>query len=99
MSHNEQDRKRRIHDNLRDLIKKYKKMALQVGTLSLADNLLSRTNLSYNKEIMMVTLPLKLKVPQMDLYYGSNDSMEHLETFNAHLTLHWFSRVACYATL
>lgn len=43
LSHNEQDKKRRIHDNLRDLIKKYEEMALRLGTPSSMDNLLSST--------------------------------------------------------
>ncbi|XP_042958112.1 uncharacterized protein LOC122293660 [Carya illinoinensis] len=47
---------------------------------------------------MAVPLPPKFKVPQIDLYDGSKDPVEHLENFKAHITLHGFSEeIACRA--
>ncbi|XP_042958151.1 uncharacterized protein LOC122293724 [Carya illinoinensis] len=39
---------------------------------------------------MAVPLPPKFKVPQIDMYDGSRDHMDHLDNFKAHMTLHDF---------
>ncbi|XP_040996211.1 uncharacterized protein LOC121242412 [Juglans microcarpa x Juglans regia] len=45
---------------------------------------------------MAIPLPPKFKVPSIDLYDGSKDPVEHLETFKTHMTLHGFSgEIAC----
>lgn len=54
-------------------------------------------NLSYNAEIMAVPLPPKFKVPLVEMYDGSKDPGELLETFKAHMTLHRFSNeIVCW---
>lgn len=60
-----------MHGSLWDLMEKY--VAKQVGSSSLVDNLLNSMDLKYNREIMMVPLTPKFKVPQIDLYYRSKD--------------------------
>lgn len=43
-------------------------------------------------------LPPKFWVPQIKMYDGSKDPFEHLETFKAYMTLHWFpEEIACKA--
>lgn len=62
----------------------------------MVDQPLTSAELPYNAEVMAVPLPSRFKVPLIDVYDGSKDPLEHLETFKAHMTLHRFSReVAC----
>lgn len=54
------------------------------------------TNLAYSTKVMFMPILPKFKVPQMELYDGSQDPVDHLENFKPHMTLHVFSReVAC----
>lgn len=47
---------------------------------------------------MAVPLPLKFKVPQVDIYDKPRDPVEYLETFKAYMNVHKFSReIACQA--
>lgn len=47
---------------------------------------------------MPVPLLPKFKVPQVEVYDGSKNPLEHLETFKLHITLHGFpGEVACQA--
>lgn len=60
--------------------------------------MLNSKNLPYNVDVMAAPLPLKFKVPQIEMYDGFKDNIEHLESFKAHITLHGFSgEVACRA--
>lgn len=87
------EEKRKMHQDLRHLIDKC--MALKIGTSSSIENLLNIIDLSYNVEIMMMSLPPKFKVLQMK-YNVSKNIVEHLETFKTHMTLHGFFReIAC----
>lgn len=52
-----------MHLELKD---KYAKMAKQMGLSSSVDQLLTNTDLTYNAEVMVVPLPPKFKVPQME---------------------------------
>lgn len=45
------------------------------------------TNLPYSNEGMEVPLHPKFKVPQVDMYDGSWDPVDHLENLKAHMTL------------
>lgn len=72
---------------------KYEEMAKKIGTSSLVEQLQTSTNLPYSAKIMAVPLPPKFKVPTIDMYDGSEDLMEHLETFKSHMTLHEFPRI------
>lgn len=47
---------------------------------------------------MVMPLPPKFKVPQMQIYNRSKDPVEHLEMCKAHMTLHSFLReIVCRA--
>ncbi|XP_042944641.1 uncharacterized protein LOC122278527 [Carya illinoinensis] len=55
-------------------------------------------DLPYSDEVMPVLLPPRFKVPQIDMYNGYRDPVDHLENFKAYMTLHDFSgKVACRA--
>ncbi|XP_042972828.1 uncharacterized protein LOC122304635 [Carya illinoinensis] len=45
---------------------------------------------------MAVPLPPKFKVPQIDMYDGFRDPIDHLENFKAHMTLYGFSGEVAY---
>lgn len=83
------EEKRKMHQDLRNLMDKYE-MAKRIGTSSSIDHLLNNTDLPYNAEIMMVPFQPKFKVLKIELYDGSENPIEHLETFKAHMTLHGF---------
>lgn len=63
-------------------------MAKRVDKSSSIDNLLNNTHLPYRVEIIVVPLPTKFKLPQIDLYNEFKDLVEHLETFKVHMKLH-----------
>lgn len=47
---------------------------------------------------MIVPLPPKFKVPQIELYDRSKDPVKHLEIVKVHMTLHdFFKKIACRA--
>lgn len=76
----DQEEKKRINDNLRDLMDKYEKMAKWVGMSSSVNNLLSGANLPYGTDIMVAPLSLKFKALHIDLYDDSKFPIELLET-------------------
>ncbi|XP_042944579.1 uncharacterized protein LOC122278456 [Carya illinoinensis] len=82
--------KERMHDERKDLAGKYEEMAKTMGSSSSVESLLHQTDLPYSARIMVVPLPPKFKVPQIDMYDGSKDPVDHLENFKAHITLHGF---------
>ncbi|KAF5455257.1 hypothetical protein F2P56_024855 [Juglans regia] len=54
------------------------------------------TDLPYNMGVMAVPLPTKFKIPQIEVYDETEDSLEYLETFKTHMTLHSFpGEIAC----
>lgn len=79
-----------MHHDLRKLMDKYEEMTKKIGTSFTVDQLLSSTNLPFCVEIMAIPLPPKFKVPSIDIYDESKDSMEYLKTLKAHITLHRF---------
>lgn len=45
---------------------------------------------------MAVPLPLKFRVPQVEMYNGSRDPFKHLETFKTRMTQHGFlGEISC----
>lgn len=64
--------------------------------MSSVDQLLTSTDLLYNAEVMASPHPSNSKVCQMEMYDGSKDPLEHLETFKAHLSLHGFLSEVAY---
>lgn len=87
------EEKRKMHQDLHHLIEKY--MAMKVGTSSSVENLLNNIDLPYSVEIMMVSLPTKFKVLQMELYNVSKDIVEQLEMFKAQNDCPQFSQRDC----
>lgn len=56
----------------------------------------SSGNIEARFESMVTPLPLKFRVPKMDMYDGSKDPLEHLEILKAYMTLHGFLwKVVC----
>lgn len=87
-----------MHKDLSHLMEKYEGMARKISTSSSIDNLLNNTDFPNNNEIMMVPLLPTFRVSHLELYDGSRDPVEHLETFKVHMTLHIFPReIACRA--
>lgn len=75
-------------------------MEKQLGGSSSVQNLLSQMDLPYIERITVSPLPPKFKMPQMDMYEGSKDLIDHLENFQAHITLHDFAgEIACQVSL
>lgn len=81
-----------MHHDLQHLMEKFKEMVKRIVTSSTIDHLLNSIDFWYNMEIMVVPLLLKFKVPQIKMYNGSTDPIEHLETFKTHMLLHRFLR-------
>lgn len=91
---------KKMHQNLRSLMDKYKDMERRIGAYSLVDQLLTSTNLLYSVEIMAIPLPPKFNVLMIEMYDGTKDPVEHLKTFKAHMKLHGFlGEIACWAFL
>lgn len=84
------EEKGKMHWDPNNLMDKYKKMARKIRICPSIDTLLNIIDLPYSNKKMMVPFLPKSKVPQMELYDGSTDPIKHLETFNAHMTLHDF---------
>ena len=65
---------------------------------SIAENLMSNTNLPFTDRALRFPLPDKFKVPWIDRYDGSGDPSNHMESFRAHLILHGTpDEIACRA--
>ncbi|XP_040996195.1 uncharacterized protein LOC121242392 [Juglans microcarpa x Juglans regia] len=86
--HQEDEETKRLHHDVCSLMDKYEEMAKKIGTSSSVHQLLSNTNLSFSAEIMAMPLPPKFKISLVDLYDGSKDPVEYLETFKTHMTFH-----------
>lgn len=95
---NNENEKKKMHYDLWSLTDKYKELPWKIGAYSSVNQLLTNTNLPCNMEIMVVPLLPKFKVPLVEMYDGSKDSVEHLETFITHTTLHGFlGKITCLA--
>lgn len=65
---------------------------------SLADSLFSTTASPFTHQIMSCRLPSKFKMPEILVYTGLGDPIEHLASFRAHTVLHTtLDEVACRA--
>lgn len=92
----EDEEHKRMNDEFIRLMGKYKEMEKRIGGLSLVHQLLSSMDLPYNTKVMAFPLPPKFRAPQIQMYNGSKDPVEHLETFKTHMTLHDFLlEIAC----
>lgn len=81
--------KRKIHNDLHDLMDKYEKMARKIGS-SLMDHQLSTIDLPYSAGVMVVLVSPNSKLLQIELYDGSKDSIEHLKMLKIHMVFHGF---------
>lgn len=50
------------------------------GKQSVAESLLRNTNITFRDAVMKFLLPDKFKVPQIEMYDGTKDQVEHIET-------------------
>ncbi len=51
-------------------------------------NLFQNTDSMFTEEVANTALPEKFKVPDIPIFIGSEDPMEHLMTFPSHTSLH-----------
>lgn len=100
--------KKRISNEIKELVEKYAEMEKQLGGSSLVQNLLNQTDcitrifsfsyLPYNERVMAFPLSQKFNILQMDMYDRSKDLVGHLENFRAHIMLHGYvGEIACRA--
>jgi hypothetical protein len=69
-----------------------------LGKRSIVEDLFRNTILPFIERITNFPLPEKFKVPHMLLFDGNSDPIEHLETYQAHLSLHGTpNEIACRA--
>jgi hypothetical protein len=57
------------------------------GKASLADSLFSTTTSPFTDRIVSCRLPNKFKIPEIPVYTGLGDPIEHLASFRAHIVL------------
>jgi hypothetical protein len=68
------------------------------GKVSLTDSLFSTAVSPFTERIMSCQLPSKFKMPEIPVYTGLGDPIEHLASFRAHVALHATpDEVACRA--
>ncbi|XP_042942838.1 uncharacterized protein LOC122277020 [Carya illinoinensis] len=85
-----------MHDELKELARKYEEMAKKIEGFSSVESLLHQIDLPYNTRIMVMPVSPKFKVPQVVMYDGSKDLVDHLENFKGHITPHGFpGEIAC----
>jgi hypothetical protein len=58
------------------------------GKTSLVDNLLQEIVWRFTNQVVAFHLPQKFKVPDIPIYTGLEDPIEHVDNFQAHLELH-----------
>lgn len=68
------------------------------GKRLVVEDLFRNTVFPFTVHITNFPLPEKFKVPHMLLFDGNSDPIEHLETYQAHLSLHGTQdKIACWA--
>jgi hypothetical protein len=58
------------------------------GKESLVDNLFQSKDSIFTNEVSNFDLPGRFKVPDISVFSGSEDPIEHLDNFRAHISLH-----------
>lgn len=92
----EQIEKKKMYDELKELVRKYKEMTKRIGGPSWMECLLNQTDMLYSERVMAIPISPKFKVPQVDIYDRFKDFVDHLENFKAHITFHGFlSEIMC----
>lgn len=61
--------------------------ALKGRTPATVNELIQRTDHPFTPEVMARTLPDKFKPPQMEMFNGGKDPLDHLKTYKTHMNL------------
>jgi len=97
------DAERRLQQMVHDLDAKYDALSRTMdqkhdGKESLVDNLFQSKDSIFTDEVSNFDLPGRFKVPDISVFSGSEDLVEHLDNFRAHMSLHKTTdAVACRA--
>jgi hypothetical protein len=84
---------RRLQKMVQDLGTKYDALSKTIdqkrdGKESLVDNLFQHKESIFTKEVSNFDLPGRFKVPDIPVFSGSEDPVEHLDNFRSHVSLH-----------
>jgi hypothetical protein len=87
------DAERRLHQMVLDLDAKYDALSRTMdqkrdGKKSLVDNLFQHKESIFTEEVSNFDLPGRFKVPDISVFSGSEDPVEHLDNFRSHVSLH-----------
>lgn len=63
------------------------KESLQEKAPTTIDELIQRTNHPFTPKVMARPLPEKFKPPQMEMFDGGKDPLDHLEAYKTHMNL------------
>jgi len=84
---------RRLQKMVQDLGAKYDMLSKTIdqrrdGKESLVDNLFQHKESIFTEEVSNCDLPGRFKVPDIPVFSGSEDPVEHLDNFRSHVSLH-----------
>jgi hypothetical protein len=84
---------RRLQKMVQDLGAKYDVLSKTIdqkrdGKESLVDNLFQHKESIFTEEVSNCDLPGRFKVPDIPVFSGSEDPVEHLDNFRSHVSLH-----------
>jgi hypothetical protein len=84
---------RRLQKMVQDLGAKYDALSKTIdqkrdGKESLMDNLFQHKESIFTEEVSNFDLPGRFKVPDIPVFSGSEDPVEHLDNFRSHVSLH-----------
>jgi len=87
------DAEKRLQQMVLDLDVKYDALSRTMdqkrdGKDSLVDNLFQHKESIFTEEVSNFDLPGRFKVPEISLFSGSEDPVEHLDNFWSHVSLH-----------
>jgi hypothetical protein len=87
------DAERRLQQMVLDLDTKYDALSRTMdqkrdGKESLVDNLFQHKESIFTEEVSTFDLPGRFKVPDISVFSGSEDPVEHLDNFRSHVYLH-----------
>jgi hypothetical protein len=87
------DSEKRLQKMVLDLGTKYDALLRTIdqkrdGKESLVDNLFQHQESIFTEEVSNFDLPGRFKVPDIPIFSGSEDPVEHLDNFRSHVSLH-----------
>jgi hypothetical protein len=91
--HQQTEAEKRLQQMVLDLGAKYDALSRTMdqkcdGKESLVDNLFQSRDSIFTDEVSNFDLPGRFKVPDIFIFSGSEDLVEHLDNFRAHMSLH-----------